>query len=299
MFNSFRLFIVVAAITISGCQEEVHHRKVHFSNGVLEQMDYKGDTSANFIGNVTDFYPTGEIHEKYRLKNWELDGEYTTYYKSGNILSKSFYANNKLESIERDYRENGRLAIETQYKNNKINGMQIIFLPDGSLAAFNVWKDSVPIYSLIFDSLGKIRANFLKPYLKFPRTISLGEKFRLEITLPYVRGFNHLGDFNIAIIPKNLVNDTLNKYLLYTYKVLKDQKWHYGLKKLNDAQRYSYNGPLNVIHFDTNGNGVYEFTPKDTGQYVFKGVMGALSAQYLIDSIINNDHLLINFTVTK
>lgn len=88
----------------------------HFKNGIKD-------------GNVTHYYPNGNIFHKYSLNNDLLDGSEIYYYESGIIASECSYRNGEAISEQKHYHRNGNLRRVYPMK----DGLIQYFYPNGNI----------------------------------------------------------------------------------------------------------------------------------------------------------------------
>ncbi len=299
LFNSFFPFLLMSML-LSACQKHYYIKNVN-TNGYRCTREYIGDTvSNNYEEKISVYYPSGELNRQYTIINHLKEHDETFYYSNGILGGEANYLHNKLEGIRKVYYQSGQLAKEAMYSNNKINGLYWQYYLDGKLSNYGFFKDSTPIYYLAFDTTGKKIIDMIRPYLQYDRTIHLGDKFNLKVICPILKGFTNITELNIAIVPTNIIiTDSLKDYSLYS-KII-NKKWTYQLyNHKSDIAVNDYTGPLINISLNKQGNGSYEFTPTNAGQYQFVGVSTSFnSAESSIDTAFTQSHFKINFTVIK
>ncbi len=89
--------------------------------------------SCNNIKTEREYYSSGELREKYQIKNGKLHGDYYEYYKTGVIKEKAKYFDGQLNGVRRFFYENGKLHWEAQYKDGKNNGFHKEYSKNGVL----------------------------------------------------------------------------------------------------------------------------------------------------------------------
>jgi hypothetical protein len=298
---SCNVLYILPLLLMYSCNKYPHHKRETIDGGIVLNYNYKGDISTGkYDAEVTAYYPSGELNSRYKVINGKIEGVRINYYKNGTIKSQSNFKDGKLDGINKLYYENGQINAIGSFLYNKRNGLSSIYYPNGKLSHFGLFKDSIVMYSLGFDTTGKKIMDHIVPYANFPKTIRLGEKFRLEVTYPLLKGFTNINEFNIALIPENIYTiDSLQDYQLYS--IIKNKKWIYRL--INRKKKITINnfkGPLINIPMNNNGYGVYEFTPSIPGKYCFIGISATFnSAESKEDTNFAEDHIKLNFTVTK
>lgn len=290
----------IVLLTICCCNKHTFHIKGHTSSGFLFDKEYKGDTPlANYEEEVAVYFPTGELNSRYKIVNHMNEGKYLGYFKNGQIHTDKNYLHNKLEGTCKIYYSNGQLEREEHYENNKLNGLIRQYYPNRRLSDIVFFKDSTLTFLIRYDSTGKILINESCPYLKYPKTIHLGEKFKSQFFYPIIKDLTKVEDFNVAIIPVNILNiDSLKNCVLYSKISMK--RWTYALYKENKIRIRNYSSLVFPIPLNAEGYGEYEFTPTSLGNYSFKGVSVSYNSVIsIIDTAFAQKHFTLDFSVIK
>lgn len=96
---------------------------------LFQTMEYKDGLGQ---GPAINYFPNGDIKEKFNMKNGELFGEAVEYYHNGNIKSIENYENSKLNGLKTDFYENGNVKEKANYSNDFLNGTKTEYLENGS-----------------------------------------------------------------------------------------------------------------------------------------------------------------------
>ena len=86
-------------------------------------------------GEVSTFYPAGNVKTTITYDKDVKNGPATRYYSNGKIQLEMKFVNGKREGVSKKYYMNGCLYATTPYSNNKINGERITYYDDGSIKA--------------------------------------------------------------------------------------------------------------------------------------------------------------------
>ena len=87
------------------------------NNIILEGQMIDGKTT----GMWTHYFPSGEIHAIFTIKNNELNGDFKQYYPRSSILHKEgFFIDGKMDGIWKLYNLNSQLLFSIEYDIGKV-----------------------------------------------------------------------------------------------------------------------------------------------------------------------------------
>ncbi|PLW91930.1 MAG: hypothetical protein C0592_13385, partial [Marinilabiliales bacterium] len=114
--------------------------------------------NGNFSGKFTGYYPSGKISSKYNFKNGWRHGEIIDYFESGQIKARRTFKKDSLVGTYTSYYPNGQVEEISHFRDNKAHGSYKYFHPNGQLWTERIYEDDKTMEVLCnYDSKGKSR----------------------------------------------------------------------------------------------------------------------------------------------
>jgi uncharacterized protein len=109
--------------------------KYYYDNGNLKREE-------NFdSGEVTIYHETGEKHQRFTVKDKEIDGVVEIFYKCGQLLEKLDYKKGKAEGKGETYYTNGKLQTTYQQHNGQLTGEYVTYFENGNVKSRYQYKE--------------------------------------------------------------------------------------------------------------------------------------------------------------
>jgi antitoxin component YwqK of YwqJK toxin-antitoxin module len=109
--------------------------KFYYPDGSIKEVVEIQDTvhidSCCKNANYQQFYPNGNLKQKYSIKGGLIEGTITQYDSLGNLQSEKKIQKNKREGISRWYFPSGKVLAEIPYKENRIEGKVVYYQATG------------------------------------------------------------------------------------------------------------------------------------------------------------------------
>ena len=137
------LLIISLLLSLISCEEqEVIREMAGPGPPVWNPLYYALNEEKPYSGNVTSFYPNGQLDSEMTVVNGQPDGLVQKWYESGQLEGALTFVDGKPEGLNRWWYENGQLRLESTFVNGEGNGVSRQWHEDGSVKSEDCFKGS-------------------------------------------------------------------------------------------------------------------------------------------------------------
>ena len=112
------LILILCLVALAGCEQQTVD--VSLLQERSDGLSYLPNESEPYTGNVTEYYPSGQLNTEISYVDGKENGFARKWYENGQVKTEINYVDGKENGFARGWYENGQLGGELNYANGEI-----------------------------------------------------------------------------------------------------------------------------------------------------------------------------------